>query len=370
MRASFILFISIFLAIYLGMHAYVLLRITRGLTLSGAWRAGLEVLFLLGALTFFLGEILSRRTDSLWIKPLISFGTVWLGIIAMAFAVFIAADILRLFFPGGAFRYQVTVAALSLLGLMTCWSLVNVATLRRVREITLTIPRLPQKLSGFTIVQLSDVHINSLSSAAWIDGIVRQTNALKPDLVVITGDLIDADICRFQGFCGILRGIESKYGVYAVSGNHEYYTGMDKFRAIARQSNIKIIDNTRTTVAGAIDLVGVDDHISAMGSRAENSIRQAMDGADPARPSILLSHRPDTFVAAQKLGFDLQLSGHTHAGQIPPMDLIVLFTFKYPIGYYTKGNSHLYVTTGTGYWGPPMRVFSISEITRITLVSQ
>jgi hypothetical protein len=248
MKFSFVLFLLVFLAVYLGMHLYVLSRIAGGLLLGRGLRIGLEILFLLGASAFFAGEMLSRHTAAPAIKPLISFGTVWLGVIAMAFTLFVAADLVRLFFPGPVFRHHATVTVLVLLALMTGWSLINVATRRGVREITLTVPRLNPAHAGFTIVQLSDIHINAFSSPAWVAEIVAQANALHPDLIVITGDLLDADICRLGGFCPLLQGLTAKYGVYAISGNHEYYTGLDVFAAVVealKDENKELKDKLR-----------------------------------------------------------------------------------------------------------------------------
>jgi predicted MPP superfamily phosphohydrolase len=369
-RFSFVLFFSVFISVLLGMHYYVFTRIANGLVLIGALRLSLRLLFIFGAVSFFLSEFLMRRTEWPLAKLLTSFSMSWLGIIAMALVVLVFADVLRIFFHAPVFRYYATIGALAVLFVMTAYSIYNVAVLRDIKEIKLQVPRLPAQLSGFSVVQLSDVHINSLSSTKWIERIVNETNALKPDLIVITGDLVDIDLCRFPHFCQILRGLKAKYGVYAITGNHEYYTGVDRFMNNMENLNIKVLRNGRAMIANAIELVGIDDPVSALKSGAEETIKESMAGIDVTKPSILLAHRPDTFDVAAKLGFDLQLSGHTHAGQIPPMDLIVLMYFKYPCGLYTIGNSHCYVTTGTGYWGPPMRIFSKSEIVKFTLTNK
>lgn len=363
----FLFFILIFSSVYLGLHFYVYSRIAAGLMLSSSVCRYLRLFFLVAAFSFLLGEFLNRRVTSFWIKPFAGFGSIWIGVISIAFAVFVISDVFRIFFHGASFRYYSVVISLSVTFLAAVYSLYNVAREPVIKELKIKTGKVPQKLSGFVIIQLSDLHINFLKSEKWLSKIVEKTNRENPDLVVITGDLIDADLCKLDGFCDVLKKIKSKYGIFAVTGNHEFYAGIDKFLGIAKNSNIKILRNEKTTIAGAFELVGIDDKAGRRFSEVGSDLNSALKNIDFTKPVILLSHQPDIFNYAQKLGVNLQLSGHTHAGQIPPMDLIVMSAFKYPYGLYRQSGSYLYTTSGTGIWGPPMRLFSRCEIVKIVI---
>ncbi|MFA5780012.1 MAG: metallophosphoesterase [Elusimicrobiota bacterium] len=368
----FLFFILIFSSIYLGIHFYVYSRITAGLILSSSVCRYLRLFFLVAAFSFLLGEFLNRRIISLQItsfliKPFAEFGSIWIGVISIAFTIFVISDVFRIFFHGAAFRHYSVVFSLAVTFLASVYSLYNVAREPVIKELKISTGKLSQKLPGFVIIQLSDLHINFLKSERWLNKIVEKTNRENPDLVVITGDLIDADLCRLDGFCDVLKKIKSKYGIFAVTGNHEFYAGIDKFLDIAKNSNITVLRNEKTTVADAFELAGVDDKTGRRFSEAGSDLKLALKNCDFTKPVILLSHQPDIFDEAGKLDVDLQLSGHTHAGQIPPMDLIVMLTFKYPYGLYRQSGSYLYTTSGTGIWGPPMRLFSRCEIVKIVL---
>ena len=156
--------------------------------------------------------------------------------------------------------------------------------------------------------------------------------------------------------------------VFAVPGNHEFYSGIENFLNFARMANIQVLRNENVTIADGIQIIGIDDKAGKMISGRDVDLRSAALDCNFNNPVILLSHRPTNFEESAGIGVDLQLSGHTHAGQIPPMDLIVRLVYKYPYGLYKYKSAFIYTTCGTGIWGPPMRLFSQSEIVKIDLV--
>jgi predicted MPP superfamily phosphohydrolase len=371
-KFSFIVFFAIALGIYFGMHYYIYHRIVSGLGLAPEAAVGVRIVLLLGALMFVLGEFLSSQVISPWIKPFTYLGSVWLGVISIALTVFVVRDIAFLMFRTPAFRYYSALVSLALIFVLSAYSVFNVWAFRDIKEIKVTLPKLPAHLSGFSIVQLSDIHLNYIRSPQWFKRIVDETNRLNPDVIVITGDLVDADLCRASELAEGLKELKAKYGVYAVTGNHEYYTGIGKYLHMMKQVNIPVLQNEHTTVAGAIELAGVNDPDGKRFTGGGPDIGQALSSPNPVdrqKPIVLLSHRPELFDTAAINGVDLQLSGHYHAGQIPPLDLIVMIVYKYPYGLYKNGLSYLYTTAGTGFWGPPMRLFSKSEIVKVTLTT-
>lgn len=365
-KYSFLFFILIASLVYYGMHYYVYSQISRGLALQGNILFWLRILFYAGGLSFFAGEIISRSAGTALLKPLAHAGVLWIGVLSIAVSIFLLRNILLIFFHSPRFRYDSAAAALSLLLVISLYSVYNAAASCRIRTLEIKPAKLPPALSGFTIVQLSDLHLNYIKPEKWLRKVIDKTNALKPDLVVITGDIVDADLCKTDSFCGAFRQLKAKHGVFAVTGNHEFFSRLDKFMEAAKKSNITVLRNESMAVADSLEIAGIDD--PAGGGMISANLEKALKGRGPDKPVILLSHQPDIFDAAEKYGITLQLSGHTHAGQIPFMDLLVLLYFKYPYGLYQKNSSYLYTTCGTGIWGPPMRLFSRNEIVKIVLI--
>ncbi|OQA92496.1 MAG: putative metallophosphoesterase [Elusimicrobia bacterium ADurb.Bin231] len=365
-KLYFLLFLSIFSAIYLGIHYYVYYRIATGLILSSQSRLYIRALFLFGAFSFLAGEFLTRQADFRFIRIFAYLGAVWMGIISIALTVLVFSDLLRVFFKSDKFNFYAVVVSLIIVVVLSIYSVINVLTGPSIKHIEIKTNKLPDNTGEFSIVHLSDLHIYFMNSDKLLKKIVNKTNELNPDVVVITGDLIDADICHLKESCRVLNSIKSKYGVFAVTGNHEYYAGFEIFMKIAEESGIKVLCNDSVSIQG-IELAGINDPAATGVPESGLNLKKALSMCDFKKPVILLSHQPDIFDAARAEGVDLQLSGHTHAGQIPPMDIIVRFYFKYPHGLYRKGNAYLYTSAGTGIWGPPMRTTSRSEIVKITL---
>lgn len=362
--ASFIIFISIASVIYLGLHLFVYKIITGNLDFTVNAKRAIKIFFWFSGLSFIIGMVLSRGFKIHFFNY---YAYVWMGIIAVSFFVFLVTFVVTKLAPGQA--KLLTMIGLGVVAIIVIVSLVNGLSKPIVREFTIPIKKLPASLSGFSIVHLSDIHLENYKSKETIGYIVDTVNRLKPDLVAITGDLIDSNICEDAAFCEHLERLNPTYGILAVTGNHEFYAGLDIFNELANRSNIKILRNENTMVATSLQVVGLDDDEARRFGGKGPDLEKTMKGCDLTKPAILLYHRPDNFAAAAAKGVDLQLCGHTHGGQIPPMDLLVWLYYKYPAGLFKKGDSFIYTSYGTGYWGPPMRFLSRNEIVKITLIS-
>ncbi|QSQ15959.1 metallophosphoesterase [Myxococcus landrumensis] len=242
-----------------------------------------------------------------------------------------------------------------------------------VTELAIKIPKLPRALDGFTIVQLTDVHVGPFIRRRFMDELVRHANALKPDLVAITGDLVDGDVPVLGDAVAALRNLRSRYGSYFVTGNHEYYAGDVVWVEFLQSLDIQTLRNRHVRIgdAGAsLDLVGVDDW-SGWRRTAQKGydLDQALAGRDADRAAVLLAHQPANFKQAAERGVDLQISGHTHGGQLPPMTFFIDYAWEHAVGLYRHQDSHIYVSRGCGFWGPPMRVGSPPELVKLVLTA-
>lgn len=242
-----------------------------------------------------------------------------------------------------------------------------------IREVTVKLPGLPRTLDGFRIVQLTDVHIGDVLGRPFLEELVRRSNALRPDLVAVTGDLVDGTVPHLAPAVSALRDLTSRYGTFFIMGNHEYYSGDREWAAALTDMGLQVLRNRTVTLGdagGRLDVVGVDDYgqRDAPHGRGYN-LDKALLGRDPAHAAVLLAHQPRGVEEAMAQGMGLQLSGHTHGGQMFPITLLVDATYRYPAGLYPVGAGHVYVSRGTGFWGPPMRIGSPPEITAITLLA-
>lgn len=234
-----------------------------------------------------------------------------------------------------------------------------------VTETEVKLARLPQKLSGFTIAQISDLHVGPTIREKEVARVVEQVNALKPDLIALTGDMMDGSVANLGPIVGQLARMQSRYGLYFVTGNHEVYSGLEAWCTELSRVGIRVLRNERVTIGSDVsfDLAGVDD-VSAGGD-----LGKALAGRDPDRSLVLLAHQPkrDLFHEAVAAGVELQLSGHTHGGQIAPFNAVVKLAFPYLAGLYRHEAGQVYVSRGTGYWGPPLRLASAPEIAKLVL---
>lgn len=284
-------------------------------------------------------------------------GYVAMGLSSMLIVFFALADLLHI--------HGVSAAILGgSLGL----TLVGMLQARRPRVVHVTVPirDLPGDLQGFRIAQLSDLHVGPTIRRRFVESVVRRTNGLAPDLVAVTGDVADGLVAELREHVAPLAGLVAPHGTFFVTGNHEYFWDVRGWTSELARLGVDVLQNEHRLVVhgnGRLLLAGVTD-LSAASSPA-----QALAGAPQSDVRVLLAHQPKSAYAARDAGFDLQLSGHTHGGQYFPFNLLVRLFQPFVAGLHRLERMWLYVSRGTGYWGPPLRLLAPSEITLIELVA-
>jgi uncharacterized protein len=384
---SFALFFSIMVTIVGGVHYYLWARLVRDPLLPAlAYRilTGLAIgLFVLVPVSFFL-----RRSEAGFTVPITWIASVWLGLLLLLFFALVAGDALRgayllsTRFTGGAPvdpDRRTALARILALGVAVVAGSLSLAAVRSglarvaLREVDVRLKRLPESLSGTTIVQLSDVHVGPTIGRDFIEQIVERANSVTPDVIVITGDLVDGSVKELREHVAPLSKLRARYGVYFVTGNHEYYSGAEEWCRELGRLGIRVLRNERVTIGddeASFDLAGIDDHsASGFGGGHGADLPRAVAGRDPTRELVLLAHQPRAVFEAVEHGVGLQLSGHTHGGQIWPWNYFVRLQQPVVSGLARFGETLLYVSNGTGYWGPPMRLAAPAEITRVRLLS-
>lgn len=342
-------------AILAAAHFYIWLQLVA--PLPSPWRAiGTALVLLLGP-SMPLSLRVSRRKTREAARPYLLIGYLWFGLATYLLLGAAASHVAVTF--GADPRIAPALAAAAAVATVV-YGLVHVARGPRVRRVDVPLADLP--VPSYTLVQLTDVHIGPMLGREFATRVVRQVNALQPDLVVITGDFIDGRLSELLPHIEPFRDLRARDGVFAVTGNHEYYWNAESWLTHIRSLGIRVLRNEHVTIANAFQLAGVDD------STATEDLPRALEGRNPELPLVLLAHHPRTIVRAAPAGVDLQLSGHTHGGQLLPLGWLARLFDPQVSGLGRFGKAWLYVSEGTGYWGPPMRVGTTQEITQIRLV--
>jgi hypothetical protein len=363
------------------LHRYLWVRLVRDANWPEPWPQALTMAILVLAALIPLAFVAMRALPRAVNGPIAWVAYLWMGFAFYAFLLLVTADLAQLLAsvagaaPDGPEKRRflaraVALGAASLAGLIGAGGAVNVARGFQVRRVRVPLAKLSPGASGYSIVQITDVHVGPTIGREFVESIVRQANALAPDMVVITGDLVDGTVEQLGALVAPLRDLRARDGVFFVTGNHEYYSGADQWIAFLGTLGVRVLRNERVAIRDVLDLAGVDDASAhTILPHHGQDVRKAMAGRDPARPVVLLAHQPKAVRDAIALKVDLQLSGHVHGGQMFPFNWLARIDQPLIAGLYRLGETWAYVSTGTGYWGPPMRVGSGAELTRIELVS-
>jgi predicted MPP superfamily phosphohydrolase len=244
----------------------------------------------------------------------------------------------------------------------------------KIVKVDIPVISLPEDLQKFKIAQISDLHIGPTIQTRYVQKVINRTNALDPDVVIITGDLVDAHLETIKKHLLPLKNLKAKYGIYYVTGNHEYYWGIHSLLPELEKLGINILSNSNKVLSinnSKILLAGIPDPMAgSLSSAHKPDVQKAIENSVMTDVKILLSHRPDPYQIAESAGFDIQFSGHTHAGQFFPFSLLIPIAHKYYRGLNQYKKLWIYVNPGTGYWGPANRFGIASEITLAMLTSK
>lgn len=374
-------FLLVFFIIYGSAHFYVFSRIKAAFPLiSTVQQAGLILLMLFMILAPILVRVSERYGYESTACLLSYIGYIWMGVLFLFFVMSIFFDIYRLlvYLGGQISRKNLSSLIPPPLYLFVIPLVVSVtinaygyfeATNLRIEAITIKTSKISKEIGMIRIVQISDVHIGMIVREKRLEKIVAAVKQAEPDLVVSTGDLLDGQIDNMMPSADLLRDIRPRYGKFAVMGNHEFFAGIEKALEFHQRAGFLVLRGEALTLAGLVSIVGVDD---ATGSRFGDyryvPEKELLAKLPKETFRLLLKHRPDIEPEGPGL-FDLQLSGHTHRGQIYPFVWLTRLVFPYHSGYYLLPNdSRLYVNRGAGTWGPPVRFFSPPEVTVIDLI--
>jgi hypothetical protein len=375
--ASILVFFAIACGLIGGMHYYLWARLVRDPGLPQGWTRPLTVAIVALGVAMPLTMVAQRLFTGPIARTGIWFGFAWMGVgfLLVAFlgitdagrlVAFLARkltgsepDPARRLFLARSLAVGVggVVAGLATLGFRSALGPIE------IKKLTVKLRGLPRELSGFKLVQISDVHIGPLLRKDWLAHIVAQIRGIAPDAVAITGDLVDGSVEELREQVAPLADLKPPKGVFFVTGNHEYYSGVEDWYAHLPTLGVRPLRNERAELAPGLSIAGIEDPTGSP------DLTQALAGHDASQALVLLAHQPRQFAEAARKQVPLTLSGHTHGGQIWPFSWLVALAQPYLAGLHVKGSSQLYVSRGTGFWGPPLRVFAPPEITLLTLES-
>jgi hypothetical protein len=371
------------------LHGYLWWRLVRGTTRPGRVRRLLTLLTVVLAVLPTLAVALRSRLPMAAATPLDWVGYTWLGLAFYLFLTVLVTEpirvALRLLRRSREAGDDGTVISRRLLlarGLAVAAGAVAVGTAGTgvvlansapvVRRVPIRIPRLDPALAGLRIVTFSDGHLSATYGGRRFERVVETVNAQRPDVVAIVGDLVDGEVDELREDVAPLADLVSAQGVFFVTGNHEYFVDTAAWLRHLPTLGVDVLRNERVPIrrgGASVDLAGIDDRTAARSGVPGHGadLDAALDGRDDDVPVVLLAHQPVQVERARAAGVDLQLSGHTHGGQLWPFDYAVLLDQPAVEGWSTHGGTQLYVTSGAGYWGPPMRVGARPEVTVIEL---
>lgn len=377
-----VIFFTIFFTVYTAVNYYIFIRGWQALSSVSYLKPFYAVIFLIAALSYIAAKFLDGKIPHAIYDGLIWIGSFWFAFMLFFFLSIVIIDLLRLlnwklnFFPqfitinyADAKKYLL-LAVIIISCVIIFFGFLNTRKIV-VNTLTIEIPRKQSVLTELNAIVISDIHLSTINGEKLLSKIVSMINELNPDIVFIPGDFVDdrAETLKLEKIGGSLSRIKAKYGVFASTGNHEFINGINGTSMFITDNGINLIRDSSQLIENSFIVVAREDASKSNFTREpRKSLREIMNTVDRNYPIILLDHTPYRLEEAEINGVDLQLSGHTHHGQMFPLNFITKMIYEVSWGYKKKGNTHYYVSCGVGTWGPPVRLGSESEIVNLKII--
>jgi predicted MPP superfamily phosphohydrolase len=369
-------FFIIFLSLYSAVNYYIGLRGWQALEGAAYLRPIYLIIFLFSSLSYIFSKVVQRYLSTVIYETIEIIGSFWFAFMLYFFLAVVLLDVIRVINWGfNVLPYFNNYSSVKLitLGVVTgiviliiIGGYINSRTLK-IKTLNIEIPARKSSLKELNAVLISDIHLSSTNDNGFAEGIVKKINTLLPDIVFVAGDLVDdkASVLREKEIGFSFKDIKAPFGVYGITGNHEYINGVDSSVKYMKELNVIPLRDSSITINNGFVLIGREDR--SRGLKKRKPLKDLVDSSEKNLPVILMDHTPFQLEEAMENGVDLQLSGHTHHGQMFPINLITSKIYELSRGYKKKGNTQYYVSSGVGTWGPPVRIGSRSEIVNIMI---
>jgi len=376
-----IVFFTIFFTIYTALNYYIFIRGWQALSSMAFLRPYYIIIFVLVAYGYVFSKMLYKFLPPLVYDIWLGVGAIWFAFLVYFILLLLGLDLIRLvesfyhFLPNYIYNnYELTkkitgIVIIALVGLIVFLGNLNKRDIT-IKTLELQLPKGDGKLSELNIVAASDIHLSPIDGERLLMGIVDKMNSLNPDIILLSGDIVDdkAEVLEQRKIGESFKRLNPKYGIYTINGNHEFINGVDSSVRYAEHLGMKVLRDEFIIIDSSFYIVGREDvSMNSFTGRKRKTLEDIMRSINSELPKILLDHTPVKLEQAEKNGLDIQLSGHTHHGQIWPANVITNIIYEISWGYKKKGKTHYYVTSGAGTWGPPVRTGSKSEIVNIKI---
>lgn len=375
------LFFIIFFAVYSAVNFYIFIRGWQAISHIPILKPFYIIIFLLSALAYIIAKIFNSKLPALIYDILLWPGSFWFAFMLYFFLFIVLIDFSRLLnylfsiYPSFITSNFQTAKLVTFISVILISSIIIIAGYLNTRNIKINhveieIPRKASKLGELNVVLVADFHLNPVNDGNLLDKIVRKINELNADIVLIPGDIVDdrVEILKRKNIGKELSEIKSKYGVYVSNGNHEFINGVEGADKYLREFNLNVLRDSAVLIENSFYILGREDRSKpSFTNKRRKSLGEILKEVDRSFPVIVIDHTPLGFSETVEENIELQLSGHTHHGQMFPLNFITNMIYEVSWGYLKKEKTQFYVTCGVGTWGPPVRLGSDSEIVKLTI---